>query len=352
LIYIKMTKYDRALSCARRALKTDPKDPLAARLAARALAMLNRHSEALLKINAAMKVANKLENKMRAKLLVESAFSSIHSDSPKTIRVGLADLELALKLTGAKDALSIRRNIVRGSFLLGLRISEKEGTGWPEMERAYRERTLLPDRERAIVAAGAALVAISAGKVRLAEKMVKALRDELDHEALVPGLRRAGHGLFAAYSAYFSEHLNTKLRAVRSIERLASSALSPSGEMLKNLAGSGYEQIGYQSFKRGRSEQARIHLLRASRLRQVTSIKMRHNIAVATYYSGTRKEGIAALEAISNRVPLALCNLGVDLEIKGSMIKAYNFFKQCLAKKVPFPGLTEIVDIKRQIFGP
>lgn len=352
LIYIKMKKYDRALSCARRALKADPKDLLAARLAARALAMLGRHSEALLKIKTALKEAEKLGDETRAKLLVESAFSSIHSDSTKTIKEGLAELKLALTLHGEKRAASIQRNIVRSGFLLGMQIYDKEeGTGWPELARAYRERMLLSGRERSIIAAGTALVAISTRKARLAQKMIKTLRDELGQEALVPGLNSAGHSLFVAYNAYLSEHLKTKLRGVRSIERLARSAPSPSKEMLKNLAGNGYEQIGYQSFRRGRSEQARLHLLRASRLREAVTIKMRHNIAVATYYAGTRKEGIATLEAIRNRVPLAQCNLGVDYEMRGSMIKAYNMFKQCLAKKVPFPGLTEIVDIKRQIFG-
>jgi len=50
-------------------------------------------------------------------------------------------------------------------------------------------------------------------------------------------------------------------------------------------------------------------------------------------------------------VPVALCNLAVHHERSGSMLTAFELFRECKRRGAAYPRLDNIVEAKQRIFG-
>jgi tetratricopeptide (TPR) repeat protein len=351
LILLGQKRYEEALVQAERAYNVNPRDSAAQRLAGRALAALGKHAQALVYYSRALK--DREPDLNTARIFIESAASRIAEGA---VTQGLSDLDQALKIArdhkDAKLTKMIQRNIVRAHMHRGRQHLDqgKQVGAWKEFNTALKQAKLLPKSERPVIQASAIFAAIAAGQFNQARRLTRRYRATFG-AALAAPYDKISAGLLAAYTDYSSKATAVKVRGAGRLEKLAAKLPSPASERLKDMAGSAYAHAGEAYFRFGRSRLAQVNLLKARRLLRVIPLEVRHNSAVADYYSGKRQEAIRVLQATSPKIPIAWCNLAVHEEEKGAMREAYKLFTVCDQRGGKLRGLKAILEIKRQIFG-
>ena len=202
-----------------------------------------------------------------------------------------------------------------------------------------------------MVEAAAAVCALTIGQAAKAQELLAKLKGNVSKVLTAP-YNKIGPQLLATYAEYLAPTPGAKQKASNRFAKLAARVPSPGRERLLNLAASAQEQAAVLLFRQGKRPLAKKALARASALvKKAPSAEHRHNMAVLAYVTGERNAAVGTLDAVKGRVPLALCNLAVHYERSGSMERAFQLFQECKRRGAAYPGLDDIVEAKRRIFG-
>jgi tetratricopeptide (TPR) repeat protein len=358
LLRLRLGNHRGALKALKPVLRKTPNDLVANRMAGRARLELGQHKQAAAHFDRAVASVLRHGGMPLARALAESGVT--HLWLGRT-RQALMELQRALKLAAAAkeepDAatfmVQIKQNIARAHVISAKEAmaADKPQKTWAEIQLALEASASLPPAERSVVEASAAVCALTVGQVARAQKLLGKLKGKVNKVLAAP-YNKVGGKLLAAYSDYLSPDPRAKQRASKQLAWISRRMPRAARGRLLTLAVSAQEQAAVLYYRRGKRPQARQALARAKALsKRPPSAAHRHNVAVLAYVTGKRNAAVGTLDAVKGRVPLALCNLAVHHERSGSMLTAYELFRECKRRGAAYPRLDNIVEAKQRIFG-
>jgi tetratricopeptide (TPR) repeat protein len=352
LLYLTTGKHKTALAHLQMVLRKVPNDYQANRLAGRALTLLGRYREAQVRFDVALASVQSHGGIGYARVLGEAAASRLSQGEIDRSAVELDRAIEEVQRSGASEAAlltELRRNAAKVYLLKAPRAlgrgQEKEA--WLFYQRAQKESAALPPDEAMMVKVAVAFGALASGQNAEGRELGKKLRGKMG-KVLLPPYDKIGDGFFEAYADYSAPGADQKMKAAAKFDKLAALVPSPTRDKLRRLARNAYAQAGAQLYRQGKTRQALLALNKAvGPSRKEASPQLLHNMAVVT---GGAQGAVATLEALKDKVPMALCNLAVHYEATDPR-KAFDLFKQCDRRGANYPGLKEIISSKKRIYG-
>jgi len=337
-------------------LEKVPQDYAANRLAGRALAAMGQYPLALIRLEAAVSAVRARGGVGLARALDEAATVRLRLNQPVRAVRDLKEAQAQLRGRGSSPlATNIQQNLVRARVRLAQWLLKK-GQGRKahrEIQRALGEaRKVLSEQEHAAVQAAAVMVALASGHISSARRLVRKVkaRGKLG-KVLKPPYNRLGARLLLAYTDYLTPSIQARLRAAARLQRLAQQVPPPARGTLARLALSALERAAVSYYKRRRLKGARKVLALTRRPGKMFTAEQRHNLAAVRYATGKRKAALETLSGLQHRIPLATCNRAVHHDNLGHVRKAYSLYLRCARSKAPFPGLKQILEMKKQFLG-
>jgi len=333
-------------------LRKVPNDFLANRLMGRILFQMGKYNEAQTAFDQAVGTVLAFKGPALARALVESGACYLAAGK---VDQAIVRLERALELARRPSPLADEAggNVAR-AYVRKARKSMKQGNNqeaWAELQRALGASTALPPKERAVVQIAVALGALTVGNVEKGRSLLRGSKHL--SSALRPPYAQLGVKLLLTYADYLAPSPQLKLKAAQQFEKLGARLPVDARARLLKLAQSAQEQAGALFFRAGKTRLAQRTLAKASRLPSGgKSPRWRHNMAVVDYEAGAKAAALATLDTVKGSVPAALCNLAIHFNKMREMDKSLDLFRQCERRKVPYPGLREIIKAQSRVVGP
>lgn len=350
LLLLQRGAADRALPHALAALRRQRNNRRALWLAGRAQLALGRPREALKLYSEYSRLTTASSPAVDALVQQEAAVALASSGDLSAASARLARVELGDP--GTPPAALLQRNRARLTLQQGVKLlGQRRATqGWAQLERALAESSVLPEGERAGLLGGLLFAALQGHRLAEARTLL-ARYGALAAQALREPLRPSGAALLAALLDCQATEALRKGEGARKLLALARQ-LPPAAAQLAHLtADSALQQAAYVELGQQRAANALRWLTDASRVATAPTPALKHNLAVAGYQAGRATAAIAALEKLSDAVPLALCNRAAHAQSTGQPEKAHELFTACRRRGAQYPRLDAIIELQDYVFG-
>ncbi|MBK8481218.1 MAG: hypothetical protein IPL40_08585 [Proteobacteria bacterium] len=351
LLQLRRGAAEPALKHALAALRRDRRNRRALWLAGRAELALGRPANALKLYGEYSKLATAGNPAIDALVQQEAAVALARAGDLVNAAARLARVELGPAETPA--ALLLRRNRVRLALISGVKLlaQKKSAQAWPRVERAVAESGALPEGERAALLGRAFFAALQARRLPEARALI-ASHGAVMGQALLEPLRGAGGALLAALLDCQATDPARKVEGGRKLVELAPLVQPPEDRLPRQTGAAALQQAAYLELGQHRGGATAMRLLAdASRLQPTAPPALKHNLAIASYQQGQTGAALKALEALTELVPLALCNLAAHEQNTGQPEKAHDFFKACRRRGGQYPKLDAIIALQDYVFG-
>jgi tetratricopeptide (TPR) repeat protein len=123
-------------------------------------------------------------------------------------------------------------------------------------------------------------------------------------------------------------------------------------EGLRTLARSAVELAGYDYWQRSDEKRSEANLRAASKIQsKADRHELDHNLAVIDLFYGRIPLAEKVFQAVSAKVPEALCNLGIIKDRQGDGKAALDYYKRCFDRGVRNAKVKEMIDVKERLWG-
>jgi len=241
-----------------------------------------------------------------------------------------------------------RRDFVALSLVLGSRLLEagKGDAALMHLEPASQEAKGLAGSKAAMVRFMLAMAYLDVAKWGKATALFREIgKGGSFRQVLKPPYDKLGLKFFEVYAAYRQGRYGF---ATTEFRKLARRAKGPLRRKIQDILRSCSEYEATALLRGGHAKQA-VASLRAA-ARYGGSREARHNLALALYRVGHAGQAIRMWRA-GGMPPQAWCNLGVHYDNIGQPAKAYQFYKQCVARGGGGAEVRKRIQVKQKLFG-
>jgi len=243
-----------------------------------------------------------------------------------------------------------RRNLALALYRRGWK-SLREGKGTEalaDLERAFRDVSVLKGTEPLAFEFSVALAQLDAGRAAEAGRTFRALGGKGNLASyLKPPYARVGPQLLAAYASYRTGTLAARQQAAADFARLAPDM---PGAKIQELMAACWESIAFEQWRNGQIGAAGKSLATAE-THASKSPDLEKRIRLGRLALALDKKQLSALEGLNGTPPEALVNLGIVYEQLGRPKDAYDAWVRAKARGVQTRDLQKWIDAKKRIYG-
>jgi tetratricopeptide (TPR) repeat protein len=258
-------------------------------------------------------------------------------------------LELAVQIAAQEPEIApaAKRNLSLALYRRGWKLMRdgKAGDAANDFERATRDASLLKGTEPLAFDFSYAVALLDAGKTTEAAKVFKTLAGKGNQGAYLKGpYAKVGSQFFGAYASYRGATGAARQAACGDLGKLEGDL----GGKVKELVASCWEAVAYDQWKGGASGAA-LKALQTAEKGASGDQKRRLTVDEAALALGRDKLG--ELEALGDKPPEALVDLGIVYDMIGKSKEAYDAWQRAKAKGVAAKDLQKWIDAKKRIYG-
>ena len=330
------------------------RDLVVNRLLGRVYHAQGRATEALVAYQAAAEVAEKARGPILAQ--VNAEVGPLYADAGQLDKA-VDLLETAVKEAGTSTALApAERNLAIAQYRRGLvRLKDAKQT-----EAAIDDLTksgaaakgALAPKELAAVDCALAIATLKGGKVGPAQEALTRA-GKAGGCTFAPPYDKVGLEFFTAYAQYrAATDPNKHDLAARAFAKLVARAPTLA-ETLRDLERSSYELEGFEWYGKSDQKKAAVALKSAAGVKGKGEHRsLDHNLAALDLNDGKIASAEKTFDALGQKPPEALANLGIVRDKQGDPKKALDLYRRAIDRGVRSPRVKEWIDVKERILTP
>jgi hypothetical protein len=215
-----------------------------------------------------------------------------------------------------------------------------------DFERAGRDVSLLKGTEPLAFEFSYAIALLDSGKPAEAAKLFKQLAGKGNQGAYLKGpYAKVGSQFFAAYASYRTGSGPARQQACTDLGKLEGEL----GARVRELVASCWEMVAYDQWRAG--NRAGVLKALASAEKSAGGADARRRLTLDRAAMSLDKGKLAELEALGDKPPEALVNLGIVYDLLGKPKEAYDAWSRARAKGVAARDLQKWIEAKKRIYG-
>jgi Flp pilus assembly protein TadD len=318
------------------------------RLKARALACSSKPDQrAIMEAYGAAETEAKKANAQLALAEIYTEQAPLVWDADPNAAVDKLELAVQIGAREADIAPAAKRNLSIALYRRGWKLMHdgKATDAANDFERANRDPSLLKGTEPLAFEFSYAVALLDAGKTADAAKVFKSLAGKGNQGTYMKGpYAKVGTQFFSAYASYRSATGAARQQACGELGKLEGDL----GGKARELVSACWEAVAYDNWKAGSAGAAQKALQTAEKN---ASADQKRRLTVDNAALALGKDKAAELEALGDKPPEALVDLGIVYDMMGKSKEAYDAWNRAKARGAQAPSLQKWIDAKKRIYG-